>query len=86
MSAHVASPITIGDLEAVGRAGASAALIGTAMVFATVVSDYCEWALAGHSFLAPHVAGTLLGLTALLARGRRVACADVARDPATLRR
>ena len=85
MSVDLASPSTTRDRVGLGRAGASAALIGSAMVHATVLSDhYREWALAGLFFLALQVAETLLGLAVLLAGGRRVAIAVVAGNLATL--
>ena len=85
MSVDLASPTTIVRAGGVARTGAAAALIGSAVVHATVVSDhYREWALAGLFFLALQVAETLLGLAALLAWGRRVAAAVVACSLATL--
>jgi hypothetical protein len=65
--------------------GVSAALIGSALVHATVVSDhYSGWVLAGLFFLALQVSETLLGLAVLLAWSRRVAIAVVAGNLATL--
>jgi hypothetical protein len=85
MSTRLAIPTTIGFPDRFRPAGAAAALIGSALVHATVVSDhYRGWVLAGLFFLALQVSETLLGLAVLLAWSRRVAAAVVACNLATL--
>jgi hypothetical protein len=85
MSARRATLIAISSPDRFRRVGAAAALIGSAMVHATVVSDhYRGWALAGLFFLALQLTETALGLAVLLAWSRRVASAVVACNLATL--
>lgn len=66
--------LTTLDVATVVRAGVCAALLGSAVVHATVVSEhYEEWPLAGLFFLALQVVEVLLALAVVMAWGPRVA-------------
>jgi hypothetical protein len=67
------------------RAGTCAALLGSAAVHATVVSEhYEEWPLAGLFFLGLQVVEVLLALAVVMAWGRRVATLVVLTSLGTL--
>jgi hypothetical protein len=62
------------DTTVLVRAGTCAALLGSAAVHATVVSEhYAEWPLAGLFFLGLQVVEVVLAITVVMAWGRRVA-------------
>jgi hypothetical protein len=73
------------DATIVVRAGTCAALLGSAAVHATVVSEhYEEWFLAGLFFLGLQVVEVLLALAVVMAWGRRVAALVVLTSLGTL--
>ena len=73
------------DLADVARVGACAALLGSAVVHATVVGEhYEEWALAGLFFVGLEVVEVLLCIAVVMAWSRRVAALVVLVSAGTL--